>query len=257
MSFSAIIFSITTLIFALFTLKLKRVIEKEKILKKVLKKPKSFSNTPLAEHFFWTFFILMISFAIFSIDLIFFSSSRELMRAVKIFGDLILYCSFSYGISIPISLKFPKINRKKVVSILIFLSVLLATYQIFNYPVPPEVVGGIIFWNLDLLVIIVMFIFATAVWFPTGFVFLFNGLKNRKEFTKSLFLSLSFFMISGFSLLSLITKNQLFTAFSLILMAMGSVFLFLGMFYKPIHHNIKIYDRFKKSVKIFLNKATK
>lgn len=246
MNFSAFIFSINTLIFALFVLKLKRVIEKEKILRKVFKKYKISSDIHLAEHFFNTIFILMLSYAIFSVDLIFFSSNRELMRAVKIFGDLILYLSFSYGVSIPLSLKFPQVDRKKVVNILMLFSVLLIVYQIFNYSVPPEIINGVIFWNLDPFVIAVILIFSLIVWFPTGFIFLFNGLKNRKEFTRSLFLSFSFFLISAFGPLALVTKNQLLTVFSLVLMVLGALFLFLGMFYKPIHQNVRLYDQSKK-----------
>lgn len=244
MNFSAFIFLVDTFIMALFNIRAFRFIKKEVLRKKYIKSYKEASNLP-AHYFFNTVFILMLGYIIFTVILLFFSGDKIISRNLKIVGDFFLFSSYAYGINIPLSLKFPRINRKIFVGVLLFFSWAVVFYQFFYYP-SPEIVGGLVFWNLDPLVSIILYTYALVMWVPTGIIFILEGFKNREEFFKYLFLGLSFIIISIFGPLMLVTYSAFWVVVSHIFMTIGFVLVFLGMFYRDLLKSYKFfYDRYK------------
>lgn len=234
MNFSSLFFAINTIIFTLFLYRVKELLKKEELRNKYTKKTKKPFHNLLAEYFFKTVLILMISYLTFSLGLIFFSANRDMLRVFKIIGDFFLFSSFAYGLNIPLSLKFPKVNRKVIVSSFLVLFWLLVTYQAFNFPIPPEVINGIVFWNLNPIVSWILLFSSLAMWIPTGAIFLIDGLrfKDKDKSTKSILLSLSFLITGFFAPVQVLSKNSVLIILSLVLMAAGLIFLCLGMFYK-------------------------
>lgn len=248
MNFSALIFSIDTIILVLFVYRVRALMIKEEIRKKYIQKAKISAHSALAEYFFVTALILAIGYFIFSIDLIFFAAHQQIFRFLKIAGDLFLFSSYAYGISIPLSIRVPKINRESFVKPLLMVSLLIIFYQILYYP-SPEIIDGLVFWNVNPAVAWILYIYALAVWFPTGIIFFQEGLKlkNKEEFLRYMFLSASFIIISTTGPLMLVTRSELLIITSHIFMTIGYVFLFLGMFYQHIPKRYKlIHERIKK-----------
>lgn len=231
LSFSSIIFTLCTTIMYIFSYKLWRVLKKEEIRQKVFKKSKSEIPNTLVHYFFVTINLLAVSTLIFAFGLWFFSFNGKTLGYIKIVGDIFLYLSFAYGINIPLYLKSPKINRKVIVWILAGLSSFLIIYQIV-FPPMPELINSVIYWNVGLVVSWTLYIAGLVMWLPTGIIFLFEGFKAKQEFLKYFFLSASFIIMSMFGILMLITKNAILVITSQFLLAVGCVFLFLGMFYK-------------------------
>jgi len=246
MSFSALIFSLDTIILVLFVYRIRYLIRKEGLRKKYYKRAKISPRNALAKYFLYTVLILMISYLLFTLGLILFSSNKAVFRIFKIAGDLFLFSSYAYGIIIPLSLRFSKVNKDLVIKVLLGLSFFIVVYQFFYYP-SPEVIDGLVFWNVDPLVAWVLYIYALTMWLPTGVIFFQEGLKNKDDFLRYSFLSASFIMISTTGPLMLVTKNEMLIIASHIFMTTGFIFLFLGMFYQRIPKSYKfIHDRTKK-----------
>lgn len=239
MNFSAFIFLIDTVIMALFCLRVSGFLNKERIRKKYIKSYKEVSNLP-AHYFFNTVFILMLGYIIFTIILLFFSGDKIISKNLKVIGDFFLFSSYAYGINIPLSLKFPKINRKIFVGVLLFLSWTVVFYQFFYYP-SPEVIDGLVFWNLNPLVSVILYTYALGMWVPTGIIFIRESFKNKEDFFKYLFLGLSFIIISVFGPLMLVTKSAFWVITSHIFMTIGFILVFLGMFYEDLLKSYKIF----------------
>jgi len=234
LNFSAVVFAIDTLILALFVYRIRIVLKKENIDPRLPENQLS-TDSRLAKYFYGTILILMSSFFVFACDLFFFYSDMYYFIFYKIIGDGLLFASFAYGVNIPLSLKFPQINKRLVVIVLLIFSFLLDIYQVFNPP-RPEIIKGVIFWNLDLSVSLSMYIFGLIAWLPTGILFLNEGIKNKKHFIKHLLLGLSFIIISLTGPLMLVTKSIALVIMSQIAMTVGYLLLFFGMFYRKSSH---------------------
>ena len=230
MNFSALIFSLNTIILFLFVCRIRRVIIKEEMRRKYIKSAQKTPRNLLIDYFYKTISILAISYLIFSIDLLFFSTNKYLFSPIKIIGDIFLYVSFAYGVNIPLYLRFPKFRRRDFITALLSFSLLLIIYQIF-FPPTPEIIKGVIFWNVGLLVGGILYVFAVTMWLPTGIIFLQEGFKRKKEFLRYLLLGSSFIIISLFSPLILVTESVTLVIISHILMTIGYLFLFSGMFF--------------------------
>jgi len=125
----------------------------------------------------------------------------------------------------------PKVNINIPFAILIGSTILTTLINIVAPPKPFLSETGIIYWNISPISAGILYFGALIMWIPTGFVFFRNGMKARgAEKIRYILMSIAFFIISIFGPLIVIAQNDLAVMVSQIMMTIGFINLFGGIF---------------------------
>ncbi|HBG81670.1 TPA: hypothetical protein DDW69_02395 [candidate division CPR2 bacterium] len=217
-SFSGLVFLIDTVILGVFYYKLRSAKKKD-------------PENKIVNIFLPTILILTSSYLVFTVAILFYNQNPFLFSWLKIIGDAFLYLSFSFGIKIPFVMKYPKINPKIPFVALLIITFLSIMLNIFMLPRPLLNDAGIIYWNLNPVSSWTLYIGALMMWVPTSFIFFSTGLKApKRERSHYFFMGTAFFMISVSGPLMVAVRYDSLVVLSQILMTIGFINLFAGMF---------------------------
>ncbi|OIP23292.1 hypothetical protein COX95_01725 [bacterium CG_4_10_14_0_2_um_filter_33_32] len=219
LSFSAIIFFIDALVWYIFSWK-SWAIKKEE--------PKN----SLIKHFFITFFILANAYFLFDVVIVIINENYQAAILLKIIADFILYTSFSYGIKIPVSIIFPKVNDDIPFAILFSLSMLATVLNVISPPHPFLSAIGIIHWNLTPIISFGIYVLCLGMWLPIAGMFFIEGKKDVIYRKRYWIMALGFLITSISGPISVTANSDYAAALTQFLMTIGHITILIGLLTK-------------------------
>jgi hypothetical protein len=176
---------------------------------------------------FFSFFYLL-----FSLPIIFAPQNSSLIGLGYLIGHLFAYIAFAYLVKIIFFIGFPEkksdVFFKGYLLLGLFITVLNAVY--FNRPEVLE--GGLVDWNQNPIVAIVIILATVIVFIPAAFIFFREAIKNAQNRTRYLLISISLFLIIVGGPLHDVAKTTQMMIVADIVTTSGFLFMLGGVLYK-------------------------